>query len=64
MACTLLRRHYVRTCTGPRKTPSENTHITDKAIHGHKFIEYSPTKTKNTTDSKFVCGLFSILVIF
>ena len=24
---------HVRTCTGPRNTPSENTPITDKAIH-------------------------------
>ena len=44
-----------RVATGPRETPSENTHITDKVIHGHKFTEYSSTKTQNTTDSEFAC---------
>ena len=37
--------------TGPLKTPSENTHITDNVIHGHKFIEIPSIKTQNTHDS-------------
>ena len=33
--------------SGPTKTPSENTHISDKTIHGHKCIEYSSTEQPN-----------------
>ena len=33
--------------SGPTKTPSENTHISDKTIHGHKYINYSSTEKPN-----------------
>ena len=29
------------------KTPSENTHISDKTIHGHKCIDFSSTEQPN-----------------
>ena len=32
---------------GRTKTPSENTHISEKTIHGHKYIDYSSTKQPN-----------------
>ena len=33
--------------SGPTKTPSENTHIYDKTINGHKCIDYSSTEQPN-----------------
>ena len=41
--------------TGPRKTSSEHTHITDKVIHAHNFIEYTSIKTQNSPDIDFAC---------
>ena len=31
----------------PTKTPSENTQISNKTIHGHKYIDYSSTEQPN-----------------
>ena len=33
--------------SGPTLTPSENTQISDKIIHGHKCIDYSSTEQPN-----------------
>ena len=33
--------------SSPSKTPSENTHISDKKIHRHNCIEYFSTKQPN-----------------
>ena len=33
--------------SGPTLTPSENTQISDKTIHGHNCIDYSSTEQPN-----------------
>ena len=33
----------------PTKTPSENTHYSDKTIHGHKCIDYLSTEQPNAS---------------
>ena len=35
--------------SGATKTPSENTHISEKTIYGHKCIDYSSTEQPNAS---------------
>ena len=40
---------------GPTKTPSENAHISDKTIHGHKCIGYSQLSNQMLLVNEFAC---------
>ena len=52
--------------SGPSKTPSENTHIFDKAIHQHKCTQMYRVFFNQTTKCSWLTSSpeFSIVVIF
>ena len=51
---------------GPTKALSENTHISDKTIHGHKCIDYSSAEQPNAPAPPWLMSspVFSTFLIF